>query len=131
MTICVTLKRSEHLILLLFFCNFLHRCTLRRPVSLECATESSEALGATCSLVASVRLNCSTASDNVLELSLEADQHGQFLGVHDTSSMRQHSIELGEALLFEQEHHVVGQNEGVTWAHVHSLFEGHLCVVKI
>lgn len=59
---------SEHLVLLLFLCYFLHRCTLSRSISLERATESSEALGAACALGGSIASEI--ASDSVLELGM-------------------------------------------------------------
>ena len=51
--------------------------------------------------------------------------------VHNAARVRQNLPELVEILLLEQEHHVVRQNEGVAWTHIHGLFKRHLRVLKI
>ena len=51
--------------------------------------------------------------------------------VHNAACVRQNLPELIEVLLLEQEHHVVRQNEGVAWTHVHGLLKRHLCILDV
>jgi len=55
----------------------------------------------------------------------------QLQTVHNSSRVRHNLVELVEILLLEQEHHVVSQNECVSWAHVYCLFERHFCVIDV
>ena len=75
-------------------------------------------------------LSC-RAVNSFLKLVVQLDYHSQFCLVHHSPRMRHHFVKLFEVLLFQQEHHVVGQDECVAWTDVDSLFKSDLCVVNV